>query len=225
MKIKIINKNMDFETIYDDAWKKNESQILAKHHYLALGLFDGGTILDFGCSDGLFLKLIKEKSGIGRGVDISPFIVKKAKENGLDVEFGDVTKPLNFPNNSFDYVSALNILEHLFEPELFISEMRRVSRKYIIITTPNFASLPTRLQVLKGKVPENNTPRKHHVVWVTWKVLNEMLKRNNLKLIKASNNTFWEEKPLIGLITKQLVKIWPSLFALSFTVKAEKFKI
>ena len=106
MKIKIINKNMDFETIYDDAWKKNESQILAKHHYLALGLFDGGTILDFGCSDGLFLKLIKEKSGIGRGVDISPFIVKKAKENGLDVEFGDVTKPLNFPNNSFDIVFA-----------------------------------------------------------------------------------------------------------------------
>ena len=52
----------------------------------------------------------------------------------------------------------LDVLEHHFEPSKLLAEAIRVSRKYIVLSVPNFNSLKARLQVLFGKVPLNNKP-------------------------------------------------------------------
>ena len=42
-----------------------------------------------------------------------------------------------FKSNSFDIVHASHILEHLANPYAAIQEMKRVSRKYVIVKVPN----------------------------------------------------------------------------------------
>jgi ubiquinone/menaquinone biosynthesis C-methylase UbiE len=44
---------------------------------------------------------------------------------------------LPFPDNSFDLVYGWEILHHLAAPEDAIAEMRRVSRKYVLVAEPN----------------------------------------------------------------------------------------
>lgn len=42
-----------------------------------------------------------------------------------------------FPNNSFDLVICTEVLEHLETPSLAIEEVKRVSRRNILISVPN----------------------------------------------------------------------------------------
>ena len=101
-------------------------------------------------------------------------------------------------------------------------EAARVSSEAVYISVPNFASLPARLQVLRGRVPENNTRRKGHVVWFTKAVLEELVREVGLGIDKAVYHTFWEHIPFLGVIMKRLAYLWPSLFSLSFIVRVVK---
>ena len=114
------------------------------------------------------LSLLKEKGIIGKGLDISEEGVEKAKMKGFDVSVFDFSNQLPFPDNSFDIVISLDVLEHLYAPENLIKEAVRVSKRHLIIGVPNFNSLPARLQVLFGAVPENNRPNKGHVYWFNY---------------------------------------------------------
>src|ERR1043166_2084581 len=92
------------------------------------------------------------------GLDISEQAVQKCKTAGLDARVFDFAgQPLPFQDRSFDSVVALDVLEHLYDPAQVLREAFRVSRKRVIVSVPNFNSLPARLQVLLGRVPENNT--------------------------------------------------------------------
>lgn len=178
--------------------------------------------LDLGCGDGLFLSLLKERGIIGKGLDISEEGVRKAKEKELDVSVFDFNGKLPFLNDSFDVVATLDVLEHLYDPENLIKEAFRVSKKHLIISVPNFNSLPARLQVLFGMAPENNRPNKGHIYWFNYFILKKMTRDNRLILKSLRVNTIMENRFLAGKIFKLLAKIWPSLFALSFVVKLEK---
>ncbi len=95
------------------------------------------------------------------------------------------------------------------------------------LNTLNFSkrailSLPARLQILLGQVPENNTARDGHVYWMTWKVITDLLKKAGFEVQETVFNTFWETVPGVGAVMNQLKKMWPSLFALSFIIKARK---
>jgi ubiquinone/menaquinone biosynthesis C-methylase UbiE len=68
---------------------------------------------------------------------------------GLDGEFcrADMTKPLPFPDNTFDLVFSCGVFEY-FPGETIRAIMKeafRVSRKRIIIMVPNACSIPYRL--------------------------------------------------------------------------------
>lgn len=164
--------------------------------------------MDVGCGDGLLLSLLGEK---GTGIDFSHEAVHKAREKGLNTILSDISKKLPFPDNAFDTVIALDILEHLLEPELVVKEMVRVARRDIIIGVPNFSSLPARLQTVFGSVPENNTPKKGHTYWFNYHVLLELLEKNGLTVSEIRFNT-----------PRGLPNILPNLFGLSFVVRALK---
>jgi SAM-dependent methyltransferase len=84
-------------------------------------------ILDVGCGTGANLKML---AGLGRaeGVDISPQAVEFCRERGLDsVKLGAVEE-LPYENDSFDLVTALDVIEHLDDDVAGLREMRRVLR-------------------------------------------------------------------------------------------------
>lgn len=116
--------------------------------------------LDIGCGNGKILKLLQiDKYKNGYGVDISQLFVNQAKKNGLKNVF--YYDGVNFPfkSNYFDLIGSFNVLEHVENPEKFISSQVKLLKKngYIIIACPNFLSVlffsnHRRLKGIKNKV-------------------------------------------------------------------------
>ncbi len=204
-------------------WREGDQAFVFRHAEALEMVEKGQKVLDIACGDGLLLRALAQKGAVVSGVDISEEGVKKCTEKGLDVSVVDIaTESLPFPDRTFDTVIMLDVLEHLYAPEDLLVEAVRVSKKYIIISVPNFNSLPARLQVLFGKVPENNRPNKGHVFWFTYDNLMRMTKQNNLNVVDLRVNTFFENRFLLGNFTRFFARVFPSLFALSFVVKLEK---
>jgi len=156
-------------------------------------------------------------------LDISDEAVRKCGEKGFKAEVFDAsTGMLPFKDGEFDCAVMLDVLEHLYSPENLLAEAKRVSREYLVISVPNFNSLPARVQVLRGDVPENNKRGKHHFFWFNYKILKGLLYENQLKIIAIKTNTFWENKFIFKYLMKFFSKFFPSLFALSFVVKVVK---
>lgn len=214
----------DFENA---RWIRDNQKISFRHKSaIHLIIDDPGasalSVFDLGCGDGLLLYLLKERGIVGTGMDISEEGVEKAKSKGIDASVFDFNAKLPFPDNSFDIVVSLDVLEHLYAPENLIKEAVRVSKRYLIIGVPNFNSLPARLQVLSGIVPENNKPNKGHIYWFNYSSLLKMARANHLLFKNLRVNTIMENRFLVAKLFKLLAIIWPSLFALSFVVKLEK---
>jgi len=209
---------------FENARWRGGNQALQFRHVQAIDMVEKGQkVLDIACGDGLLLSALAKKGASVAGVDISEERVRKCREKGLDVSVVDIaTELLPFQDSAFDVVIMLDVLEHLYAPEELLSEAVRVSKKHIIISVPNFSSLPARLQVLFGKVPENNRPNKGHVYWFTYGNLMRMARERKLRVDEFRANTFFENKFILGIITKFLARTFPSLFALSFVIKVKK---
>jgi len=82
------------------------------------------------------------------GVDISEQGVQEARELGYsDCYVGDVEKlsAVPFPRINYDLILAPDIIEHLANPGLFLTELHKVvpEETSVIITTPNALSIRT----------------------------------------------------------------------------------
>lgn len=204
----------------DSQWKKIEKLSYSKATLARV--IPPGSTLDLGCGDGLLMEELGKRGIESLGLDLSSKAVELAKERGLEARVFDLTGRLPFEDNNFNNVILLDVLEHVYRPDEVLREAARVSKQYVFVSTPNFVSLPARLQVLLGKVPENNTPRDGHIYWMTAKVVDRLTRGAGLRLDASYNNTFWQNTPVVGGLTRFLVKVWPSLFALSFVIRLRK---
>lgn len=213
---------MSTKAFEDTRWSTTPQKKEFRHER-ALFLTQKGPVLDVGCGDGLMLSSYKEQGIEAEGVDLSDVAVTLCTSKGLNATQGDfTTTSFPFANSSFQTVLALDVLEHVYNPDYVLAEIARVTKSDVIISVPNFSSFPARLQVLFGKVPENNRPNKGHVYWFTWHVLKSLLRKHNLQLDVITVNTPWERYTFVGSVIKLLGKIFPSFFALSFVVRCKK---
>lgn len=207
---------------FEDAYWSHGAQTPEFRHRQALEWIAAcpAPVADIGCGDGLFLSMIREKGIDAWGVDVSEVAVQACKAKGLDASVSDFSNGI-LPDRPLRTGVLLDVLEHLFDPTPILRLLRdRAST--VIVSVPNFGSLPARLQVLAGRVPENNTPRKGHIYWYTWKVLQAVLRKNGWKVVAVATNVPFGSKPVLGALMRVLARIRPSLFALSFVVKAER---
>lgn len=98
-------------------------------------------ILDVGCGTGANLKLLSQ-FGKAEGVDVSTDALEFCKQRGLDVHLG-AAEQLPFEENSFDLVTALDVVEHLDDDVAGLKEMRRVLKPNgrILLFVPTFMFL------------------------------------------------------------------------------------
>lgn len=87
-------------------------------------------VLDVGAGDGLITSLLKAK-----GIEYEEEGVRLAQEKGADVIQGDAYNLL-FPDNSFEAVTMIDVLEHLDDPLKALKEVRRVAPILYINTPP-----------------------------------------------------------------------------------------
>ena len=114
-------------------------------------------VLDVGCGDGTVSRLFLEAGNRVFGVDIVPEFVERAIEKGIEAKTADVTQDgLPFPEGEMDVIYAGAFIEHLYDPEFFLRECYRVLREagILILSTPNIASLTSRLRMLFGQGPK-----------------------------------------------------------------------
>lgn len=103
---------------------------------------DVTSILDVGCGNGIFVNFLNEQPrkysrlhGVDRSLTALSFV--KTEKSQASIE------NLPFDTNEFDLITCLEVLEHL--PQLVfqqaLSELSRVSKKYIIVSVPNKQNL------------------------------------------------------------------------------------
>jgi len=93
--------------------------------------------LDVGCGDGYQCWLLASRNSTVVGLDLALERLFRAKAYFTSGSFVQGRAyDLPFPDNSFDLVMAVEILEHLEEPERAVREFRRVSRQFVLITVP-----------------------------------------------------------------------------------------
>ncbi|MBN1356880.1 class I SAM-dependent methyltransferase [bacterium] len=95
------------------------------------------SLLDIGCADGYFPALIRALFEVQvTGSDLSDRAMVRARSLHSVTGCALDAHRLPFPDESFDAVLASELLEHVTGPGQVIAEMKRVAKKYVIITTP-----------------------------------------------------------------------------------------
>jgi SAM-dependent methyltransferase len=131
-----------------------------------------GRLLDIGCGLGFFLKRLQDVYEV-HGIDLSEHAVRRAQQVAAKAELGVAcASHLPFRTNSFDIVTAFDVVEHLEEPDLLFREIRRVLSQdgLLIFSTPNPDSLGARIKE-RDNNPEN-LPYSHPLrkkVWHGWR--------------------------------------------------------
>lgn len=113
-------------------------------------------VLDVGCFDGRDSYLIKRKGNDVYGVDRMKSALLKAEKKGIRVFALDAEKDKwPFKKNFFDVILAGDIIEHFFDPDLFLENVKKFLKPdgRLILSTPNLASVGRRLMLLFGKNP------------------------------------------------------------------------
>jgi SAM-dependent methyltransferase len=99
-------------------------------------------ILDVGCGTGANLKMLAAY-GSTEGVDISQQAVDFCRERGLDLVKLGAAEQLPYDDDSFELVTALDVIEHLDDDVVGLQEMRRVLRRdgRLLLFVPAFMFL------------------------------------------------------------------------------------
>ncbi len=222
-------QNSDYQKFENKRWSGQKQQIGFRHKAAAelLKKSNARSYLDIGCGDGAFEAYFQQFDPEVKisGIDLSSVAIKNAEANVPNGSFSVVDAigdGLSDTDDIYDAVVSLDVLEHTFSPQELVAEMKRVSKRHLIIGVPNFSSLPARLQTIMGRVPENNRPKKGHVYWFNYSILTKMLTENGLTILELRTNCQAEHVPVIGSVLRILTHLFPGLFALSFVVLAEK---
>jgi 2-polyprenyl-3-methyl-5-hydroxy-6-metoxy-1,4-benzoquinol methylase len=99
------------------------------------------TILDIGCAQGNFLKLVKEKTkAITWGIELEVEVGMEAKNKIDKIIFGKIEEVINtIPDNYFDCITFNDVLEHLLDPTevLKLIKPKLSENGTIIASVPN----------------------------------------------------------------------------------------
>jgi len=93
--------------------------------------WSGKAVLDIGCAGGFMAEAIAEKGAQVTGIDPAAEAIaaarSHAKESGLDLQYDvGVGERLPYPDDSFDAVVCVDVLEHVDDLQQVITEIARV---------------------------------------------------------------------------------------------------
>jgi SAM-dependent methyltransferase len=126
------------------------------------------TVLDIGCARGFLLRTLRDRMPdiVCYGIELSAPLSNEARESGITVFNKDVAAGIPLQNASIDLAVMGEVIEHVFDPDACLEELRRVIKPggSLIVTTPNLASWFNRLLLLVGVQPvfsETSTRKKY----------------------------------------------------------------
>jgi len=99
------------------------------------------SVLDVGCGEGVLTAEWAERLGDGRivGIDLDDPKLRAEWERRArpNLEFrAEEASSLSFAAGEFDMATAIEVLEHVPEPEATLAEMSRVARRWLLVSVP-----------------------------------------------------------------------------------------
>lgn len=108
------------------------------------------SLLDIGCGTGSFLFHCERKFGFAKlhGLEYDDRLVEQAIKNlsRAKISQGNAEK-LPYEDYSFDVVTSFQVIEHVSEPSVMLSEIKRILKPdgILLLTTPNLQGLGRRI--------------------------------------------------------------------------------
>ena len=177
----------------------------------------GSRVLDLGCGNGEFLAYLRDhRQCSGYGIEINDANVLACTTRGVNVVQLNLEEGLAlFEDQSFDVVLQIDTLQHLRHTEKMLHETARVGRVGIV-SFPNFAHWPNRLQVAAGRMPVTrvlpyqwyDTPNIRVGTYADFEVL---ARKDGLRILDA-----------FGIQNGATVRRWPNLRASVAVFKFER---
>ncbi len=170
---------------YNLSQKIFENIFLKRYKLIEKYVTKEGKVLDIGCTNGLFLDIFKKHGWDTYGVEPS-------KNSELAIKKGhmvnkNIFEKVNFKSNYFDLIVMNHTLEHIEDPNLFISLAYKYLKKggILYIDVPNFNSL-------KSNIAKSRWPYLlpfEHVYQFSETPLRILLERNNFEVLTAKSRS------------------------------------
>ena len=165
---------------------------------------DVATVLDIGCGDGMISAPLIQNQYDVTGIDISKVALKYYKGKSSIASSAD----LPFQTNQFDLSICAEVLEHLPKPiyKSALDEIMRVTRKHIVISTPNNEYLPagfTKCNYCGCTFHVN-----YHVRAFTQKEHTKLF--NDFDHVKTIKINHWRHVPLQYWIQQHILHVYSS---------------
>ncbi len=171
------------------------------------------TLLDVGCWDGALSERCGSALGAGRmlGVEVYEGPAVEAEGRGLEVARIDLEAGrLPWPDDSVDVVVCNQVLEHLKNVWLPMTEMHRVLRPdgHAVLSVPNLASLHNRALLALGRQPTSIRVFGPHVRGYGFHEFREFVARGGAYEIESARSVGFYPLPLPW--SAPLAKLWPA---------------
>lgn len=131
--------------------------IISERNRAALALLPhGARCLDVGCGAGGLAPLLAEKFRFVGGVDLSHTLARSAAGRGMHALCADLDEgELPYAEASFDAAVCCDVLEHVFDPVIFVRRVFRILKPgaMFVVSVPNIRYLPRVLSLAAGYFP------------------------------------------------------------------------
>lgn len=107
-------------------------------------------LLDIGCGMGTVVQAAAKRGWEAEGVDLSPNAVRLAKDRGINARLVDGTQ-LPYEDQSFDVITAWNLIEHVDDVRVALAEWRRVLRVGGILAVDTADAACLKVKIYKEK--------------------------------------------------------------------------
>ena len=99
------------------------------------------SLLDVGCGEGVLVKRWAERLGEGRvvGIDLEEESIQAgwAERQAPNLEYMVMTADaLPFADDEFELATAIEVLEHVPDPERTLAEMARCAERHLLVSVP-----------------------------------------------------------------------------------------
>lgn len=193
-----------FQSVYSEGKDKYSDPFLYGRYFISeeidlilKTLKPNSAILDIGCGTGHLTNEMKKKGYQVFGMEPSEEMLNYAKKNFPDIEFKKgVSVNLPYPDNSFDFVIAIEVLRYLSHEDVFntYKEIYRVLKKdgKMLVTHVNkYASdFYYIFYHLKGFIEKLRREVYHYCYFTTAETEIQMLKKAGFKDYSAKGRMF-----------------------------------